>query len=83
MAPPLDIESLHDDIRQSLPHDPLLSPLLTGPMNDQESEWFVSEDSLVHYLGRIFMPETSNLRLRVLKYKHNYILVGHFGQEKT
>ena len=31
----------------------------------------------------MYVPETDDLRLRVLRYKHDHPLLGHFGQNRT
>jgi Integrase zinc binding domain len=42
-----------------------------------------TEDGFLRHDGRIYVPESENLRLRVLQYKHDHVLLGHFGQNKT
>jgi len=31
----------------------------------------------------MYVPDNTNLRLQVLQYHHDYVLVGHLGQNKT
>ena len=52
-------------------------------LNDTDLRWTKLADGLIQHDGRIYVLETGNLRLRVLQYKHNHILSGHFGQNKT
>ena len=79
---PLDIESLHNNIRWSLLQDLTTSALLANPTSSQDADWLLDKDGLVHYLGRIFIPNALDLQLRILKYKYDHALAGHFGQEK-
>jgi len=53
----LDTESLHDDIRQSLSHDPLLSLPLITLVTNQANDWTVKENGLVYYLRKIFVSD--------------------------
>jgi len=47
------------------------------------SKWSISDDGLLLYAGRIFVPDDSDLRLRVIREHHDYPLAGHPGQNKT
>jgi hypothetical protein len=76
----LDIESIHNDIRAALPHDPLA--LQHQSTTSVDSHWTRSNELLLCD-GRIFVPNTNNLRLRVLRLKHDHPTAGHFGQNKT
>jgi hypothetical protein len=40
-------------------------------------------EGLLRKDNRIYVPNTNDLRLRALRYKHDHILAGHFGQNKT
>ena len=75
----MDSEQLHDDIRKSYTSDPITSAHLT-PTSDK---WTTSDEGLLLLNDRIYVPDVSDLRLRVLKYKHDHPLSGHFGQNKT
>lgn len=48
-----------------------------------EGRWSVDTDGYLRLDDRIYVPDADNLRLRVLQYKHDHILSGHFGQNKT
>ena len=76
----MDIEKLHNDIRLSLPLDPISVAHLPTPTN---ANWTIDESGLLRYNDRIFVPDISDLRLKVLQIKHDHILAGHFGQNKT
>ena len=52
-------------------------------LNNTDPRWTQPADGLIQHDGQIYVPETGNLRLRVLQYKHDHILLGHFGQNKT
>ena len=41
------------------------------------------ESGYLHYEGRLYVPDAKDLRLRILKDKHNHLLAGHFGINKT
>ena len=43
----------------------------------------LSGDGLLLLNDRIYVPDVPNLRLHVLKHKHNYPISGHFSQNKT
>src|SRR6266481_5215973 len=45
--------------------------------------WVTSPDSLLRCDDHIYVPDSSNLCLRVLQYSHDHPLSGHFGQTKT
>src|SRR3979490_2528222 len=45
--------------------------------------WMQTDDGFLRLDNWIYIPEANNLRLRILQYKHNHVLSGHFGQNKT
>ena len=55
----------------------------TKHLNDTDLRWTKLVDGLVRHDGRIYVPDTGNLQLRILQYKHDHPLSGHFGQNKT
>ena len=59
----VDIDTLHDDIQAALPKDPVFSTHQNDPL---ESQWTTSEDGLVHLDDCIYIPNSNDLRLRVL-----------------
>ena len=75
----MDQEKLNNDILQALPSDPLYKSHLSDP----KPNWSVSSDGFLRHQSRIYIPNSSDLRLRVLQYKHDHILSGHPGQNKT
>jgi hypothetical protein len=75
----MDLEWLHNDIRSSLPKDEIASKHLQDTSN---LNWRL-EDGLLWHKAKIYVPDVNDLQLQVLKYKHDHILSGHFGQNKT
>ena len=79
----MDIEALHNDIRAALPTDESALSGLRLAQSDDHPQWSVDESGLLHYQGRIWVPASGDLRLRVLRNCHDHILAGHFGQNRT
>ena len=82
----MDVEQLHNDIRTSYPSDPITSAHLqstsTTPSTSSD-KWTTSDEGLLLLNDRIYVPDVADLRMRVLKNKHDHPLSGHFGQNKT
>src|SRR3979490_2868497 len=77
----MDSESLHSKILSALPSDPVaMQPL--GDLVKPNPRWTQTEDGFLRLDNRIYVPKANNLRLRVLQYKHDHVLSGHFGQNK-
>jgi len=76
----MDVEKLHNDIRSSLPLDPISAAHLPTPT---APNWTLDESGLLHQYDRIYIPDANDLCLKVLQYKHDHILSRHFGQNKT
>lgn len=75
----LDSSTLYNDIKLSLPLDPTVSDQLqrlTAP-------YTISEAGLLLHSGRIYIPDAKDLRLRVLRERHDHPVSGHFGFSKT
>ena len=78
----MDIECLHADID-------ILANLLTDPitqahlLDSSNPRWTTNEAGYLHLDGRMYVPEANDLRFRVLKYKHDHPLSGHFSQNHT
>lgn len=75
----MDIESLHSDIRAALTSD---SYALQHLDKTSDPRW-VTHDGLLLHDGHIYVPDSGKLRLRVLRDKHDHVLAGHWGQNKT
>jgi len=63
----MDVNQLHDDIRTTYTSNP---------------KWTIV-DGLLRLNDQIYVPDVLDLRLRVLWNKHDHLLAGHFGQNKT
>ena len=75
----IDYDRLHTDILSALPSDPLASEQLSNP----SGQWSKDPAGLLWLDDRIYVPDADDLRLRVLQYKHDHMLAGHYGQNKT
>ena len=76
----IDIEQLSKDIREAYPHDPISAAQLPNPA---APNWTLSEDGMLLLNQRTYVPDHDDLRLRVLRCKHDHPLAGHYGQNKT
>ena len=76
----MDIEHLHENIRDSYASDPITAAQLPKPT---DPKWTLSNEGLLLYNDRIYVPETNDLRLKVLIHKHDHPISGHLGQNKT
>ena len=80
----MDTEQLHSDILSVLPKDPAASEQIDLLNSGKATpRWSLSPEGFLLLNDRIYVPDADDLRLRVLKYKHDHILSGHFGQSKT
>ena len=75
----IDQEQLNKDILQALSTDPTHISFLENP----KSCWSVSSNSFLQHDNLIYIPDSNDLWLKVLHYKHDHILLGHPGQNKT
>ena len=75
----MDVEQLHFDIRAAYDADPLTSGQLPQPSDPKWS----STEGLLLLNNRIYVPDSADLRLRVMKHMHDHPLSGHLGQNKT
>ena len=76
----MDIEQLHNDILSALPSDPIAQIHLSDTSHPC---WSIDTTGLLCLDGRIFVPEADDLHLRVLRFKHDHPLSGHYGQSRT
>src|SRR6202045_3670677 len=51
--------------------------------NSADPKWSMDDDRLLREQGRIYVPDVNDLRLRVLRARHDHPLAGHFGRTKT
>ena len=75
----MDLKALHSNIRSALHSDPCISKQLSNPT----LLWTIDTTGLLHHDNRIYVPDSENLRLRVLQYKHDHPISGHFGHNCT
>ena len=76
----MDVEQLHNTIQESYSLDPVTaaqSPHTSDP------KWTIDGSGLLRRNDRIYVPDANDLQLKVLQYKHDHILSGHLGQNKT
>ena len=76
----MDTEKLHEDIQNFLPNDPISATHLPIP---ESPNWTIDKSGLLRQNDRIYVPDSADLRLKVIQYNHDHILSGHFGQNKT
>ena len=77
-----NVEQLHADILSALPSDPLASIHLSTS-ESSTSCWSVDSNGFLHLDNHIYVPDSNDLYLCVLCYKHNHLLSRHFGQNQT
>ena len=75
----MDQEQLYSDILTSLHSDPAYLDYQNSP----KPQWTMTSDGFLRHHDLIYVPDSSDLRLRILRYKHDHILAGHPGQNKT
>ena len=76
----MDVKRLHADILTNLSTDLIAKAHLSVSSNPR---WSTDEAGYLRLDGRMYIPEANDLRLCVLKYKHDHPLSGHFGQNRT
>jgi len=76
----MDVETLHSDILSALPSDPIAQIHLADPL---DSRWSTDKAGFLQLDRHIYIPDSDNLRLCVLQYRHDHPLAGHFGQNWT
>jgi len=75
----LNQNQLYSDILATLPLDSSISNHLLHP----EGHWSKDSAGFLRLNNRMYVLDNANLHLRVLKYHHDHVLVGHLGQNKT
>ena len=76
----INSEQLHQDIRNAYATDPTAASHLPTP---SAPNWSLTEDGTLLLHDRIYVPDQDDLRLRVLRNKHDHPLSGHLGRNKT
>lgn len=75
----IDAEVLLSDIKEGLP----LDSFSKGHLPDPSAPYSTSETGLLLHEGRIYVPDYKDLRLRILRDRHDHPTAGHFGYAKT
>ena len=75
----MDIEKLRSDIHLSLRSDLIASAQLDSP----SPHWSVDSEGFLLLDDKIYVPNTADLRLRILQYKHDHPISSHFGQNRA
>ena len=76
----VDPVALLADIREALAQDPESRKYTNTSDN---SCWALQPGGFLYFEGQKYVPDLNQLRLRVLKMKHDHILAEHPGQSKT
>jgi len=76
----MDVEHLHADILANLSSDLIAKAHLSDTSNPR---WSTNETGYLCLDGCMYVPEADDLHLRVLRYKHDHPLSGHFGRNRT
>ncbi|KIO07372.1 hypothetical protein M404DRAFT_136212 [Pisolithus tinctorius Marx 270] len=76
----MDVEKLHNDILSALPSDPVAQVWFS---DTSDSWWSVDDTGFLCLDGRIYVPDSNDLHLRVLRFKHDHPLSSHFSQNRT
>ncbi|GAA5907915.1 hypothetical protein JCM5296_006131 [Sporobolomyces johnsonii] len=67
-----------DDVRQ------ILQDLrLEENLSDHDERWSLDEQGLLRWKGRVYIPDTDDLRLRAIQISHDDPGAGHLGIDKT
>ena len=74
----VDLDTLYQDILSALSSDPIATKHISA-----DGRWSTDPNGLLLLNNRIYVPSAGNLCTCVLQYNHDYILAGHFGQNKT
>ena len=64
----MDIEKLYSDL------------IASAQFNSLSPCWSVDSKGFLLLNDKIYIPNTSDLQLCILQYKHNHPISGHFGQ---
>src|ERR1700731_4141142 len=80
----IDDDQLRRDIRSGISLDLVIAPILEDlRSNSADPKWSMDDDGLLRERGRIYVLDVNDLRLRVLRVRHDHPLAGHFGRTKT
>ena len=72
-----DLQLLISDIKKAQKSDQSYINSLINRETTDDPHWTRDEDGILYYEGQVFIPDTGNLWLQVLKTKHDHILAGY------
>ena len=76
----MDVNQLLTDIKEATSKDQYCRDIISSI--DSNPRWAYA-DGLLFRDGKIWVPEAKDLYLRILQDKHDHVLAGHFGFNKT
>ena len=83
----MDVNGLHQEIRNSLSSDPEAVRGLEKAQQRTSERWSIDDTGLLLLDQKIYVPKphgtSDSLRIQVLQNHHDHILAGHFSQNKT
>ena len=71
----MDIEKLHSNICSN--------PIASAQLDSPSPHWSINSKGLLLLNDKIYIPNTSDLWLWILQYKHDHPISGHFRQNWT
>ena len=74
----MDIEQLNSDILSALLDNPQYKSHLAEPT----PHWSITPDGFLHHHDLIYIPDTKDLQLRILHYKHDHILPDTLDRQR-
>jgi len=74
-----DYPSLISDIKEAQESDESHTYPRTNGETIEDPRWTRGEDGMLYYEEQLFVPDTGDLQLQVLKTKHDHVLAGHPG----
>ena len=75
----VDLNSLHNNIQSAIMQDKILEKHL----HQLVKHWLLRISELLLKNRKIYILQKDDLHICILQYHHDYILVGHFRQNKT
>src|SRR6266571_5003684 len=78
----VDTDAIHRDIMSALPSNPSITNHFSSPI-PPDSHWSIDAEGLLRLDDRIYVPDSDDLQLCILCFKHDHPISGHFGQNRT
>ena len=75
----MNIKKLCSNICSSLHSDLIAS----AQLNSLSSRWSIDPEGFLLLDDKVYIPDTADLWLCILQYKHDHPISGHFGQNRT